>query len=425
MNLHDIPFVVIFILIACSAFFSGSETGLTAVSRAKIHKLKSEGSKRAGIVEKLHETKDQLIGAILLGNNLVNILASALATSIAIGYFGEEGVVYATIVMTALVLIFAEVLPKTYAFYNAEKVALNVAPILLFITRIFSPITKAVQVIVNWTMHSLGIKMVEGEEVLSGIETLRGSIELHHKEGDVEKYDRDMLDSILDLAETEIKDVMTHRTNMFSIEADKPPSEIINEILDSPHSRIPVWRDVSDNIMGILHVKDMLQELRSHEDDMDEINILKVANEPWYVPETRRLIDQLKEFRRRKSHLAIVVDEYGDVVGLVTLEDVLEEIVGQIQDEHDTEVPGIKKLNDGGYKIDAKTNIRVINRQLHWNLPDDDAATLAGLIIHEAETIPEVGEEFQFHGYIFQIVKRKRNQVTQVNVWKLPVPKEE
>lgn len=411
------PFLWIILLIIASAFFSGSETGLTAVSKAKIHKMKMNGNKRAETVSNLRQNKDRLIAALLLGNNVVNILASAIATSLAIKMFGDNGVFYATIAMTAALLIFGEVMPKTYAFQNAEKVAMLVAPVLKILIKILAPITDAVQIAVNGFMRAIGASK-KGVE-MSFADELRGAIDLNHQEGRVIKREKDMLRSILDLSDTEVGEVMVHRKHMTSIDINMPTKDFIAEVLNSNHTRIPIWKDTQDNIIGTLHVKDLLSALRSHKSNVESLDINSIINKPWFVPETTTLNNQLFQFRRKRSHMALVVNEYGDIIGLITLEDILEEIVGHIYDEHDTSTVGIKKLKTGGVSVKGNVTIRDLNRAMEWNLPDEEAATVAGLIVHESESIPETGEEFTFHGYFFKIEKKKNNQITRVVVKKL------
>ena len=406
------------ILLGCSAFFSSSETGLTAASRGKIHKLKMNGSKKAILVTRLRKNKDALIGTILLGNNAVNILASALATSLAIHIYGDAGIIYSTVIMTTLVLVFAEVLPKTYAFYNAEKISLNVAHILFILVRILSPVTNMVQLMVDFLMKLLGISK-KSSVTLSGAEELRGTIELHHSEGRVVKGERDMLGSILDLTQTEISQVMTHRKKMISVDIDQTPSRLISQILSKAHTRIPVWKDRQDNIIGILHTKSLLQLMHKSKVKIKTKDIMGLLSEPWFVPETNNLNNQLLQFRSKRTHMAIVVDEYGDLVGLVTLEDILEEIVGQIDDEYDiSSALKIRKRKGGSVEVDGEISIRDLNRQMDWSLPDDSATTIAGLIIHESETIPDIGQEFIFYGFTFKVLQRKDNQITKVSVKK-------
>lgn len=406
----------IVLLLLFSAFFSGSETALTAASRARMHRLAEEGNKRARTVLKLTEDRERLIGAILLGNNLVNILASALATSLFLALFGDAGVVYATLVMTAVVLIFAEVAPKTFAITNTDRVALAVSAPLRLITVLFGPVTAAVQFIVRHTFRVFGLNVDDLQQVLSAHEELRGAINLHHHEGSVVKIDRDMLGGILDLRDLEVSDIMVHRKNIVMIDAGQKNSEIISQALASPHTRIPLWRDEQENIVGILHAKDLLRALSGANWQPDTIDILSIAIKPWFVPDTTTLQDQLNAFLRQKTHFALVVDEYGALMGLITLEDILEEIVGDISDEHDIEVAGVRAQPDGSVVVNGSVPIRDLNRAFDWSLPDDEATTIAGLVIHEARTIPEVGQAFTFHDFRFEILRRHRNQIAQIRI---------
>lgn len=408
--------IVIIALLAISAFFSGSETALTAASRARLHKLAEVGSRRAKIAQRLTENRERLIGAILLGNNLVNILASALATSVFLVMFGNTGIVYATLVMTALVLIFAEVLPKTYAITNAERMSLAVAPLLNVLISLFAPVTAAIQFIVRHTLRLFGVDIENTREVLSAHEELRGAIDLHHHEGSVVKTDRDMLGGILDLQDLEVQEVMVHRKNMTMADASLPPQEIVDQILASPHTRIPLWKDNPENIIGIMHVKDLLRPLTATKGDISSLDILSIAAPPWFVPENTGLQDQLNAFLQRNSHFALVVDEYGALMGLITLEDILEEIVGEISDEHDIETPGLNIKRDGTVIAEGTVTIRDLNRTMEWSLPDEEATTIAGLVIHEAQTIPDVGQIFTFYNYKFEIIGRQRNQITALRI---------
>lgn len=406
----------IFLLLLFSAFFSGSETALTAASRARMHRLAEDGNKRARTVLRLTDDRERLIGAVLLGNNLVNILASALATSLFLALFGDAGVVYATLVMTAVVLIFAEVAPKTFAITNTDRVALAVAPVLRIVTVLFGPVTAAVQFIVRHSLRVFGINITDNQQVLSAHEELRGAINLHHHEGSVVKIDRDMLGGILDLHDLEVSDVMIHRKNIVMIDASLPNREIIGQMLSSPHTRQPLWRDDPENIVGSLHVKDVLRALADANWNPDAVDIEAVATKPWFVPDTTTLQDQLNAFLRRKTHFALVVDEYGALMGLITLEDILEEIVGDIRDEHDVEVAGVRMQPDGSVVVNGTVPIRDLNRAFDWSLPDEEATTVAGLVIHEARTIPEVGQTFTFHGFRFEVLRRQRNQITQLRI---------
>ena len=405
----------IFVLLLLSGFFSGSETALTAASRVRLHNEEREGNKRAALVNKIRDKKDKMIGALLLGNNLVNILASALATSVLIKLFGEAGVVYATLVMTLLVLIFAEVLPKTYAFHYSNEMSMRIAPIIRVVIYLFAPVTEAVTWIVRSFLRLFGVD-ISKVGAGSHLELLRGAIEMHEGQDEETNEQRAMLRSILDLADVEVQEIMVHRKNVAMIDIDSDPQDIVDQALDLPYTRIPLWRDNPDNIVGILHAKWLLRELKARDGDASKIDFAIIALEPWFVPETTDLYDQLQAFRTRREHFAVVVDEYGVFMGIVTLEDILEEIVGDIDDEHDENVSGVKREKDGAYLINGDVTIRDLNREFEWGLPDEDYATLAGLILHRSETVPKAGQRFSFYGFSFDVVRRQRNQITLIRV---------
>jgi Mg2+/Co2+ transporter CorB len=409
----------ILVLLLLSAFFSGSETALTAASRPRIQHLANRGNRRAKLVDRLIESRETLIGAILLGNNAVNILASALATSLMISLFGETGVVYATIAMTFLVFVFAEVLPKTYAIRHADRMALAVSPVVRVLVAVLSPLTNAVQWLVSGLLRMIGAGGPAGG-ALSAEDELRGMFDLQVREGRVRKNYRDMLRSILDLSEVEVGEIMTHRQTMVTVDADLPVTEVVAAVLDSPYTRVPVWRDSQDNIVGVLHAKGMLRAVRTHEGSLDSLDVAELAYEPWFVPETTSLAEQLAAFRARHEHFALVVDEYGALQGLVTLEDILEEIVGDIADEHDLPTEGVTRQRDGSTVVEGAVTIRDINRALECQLPDDEAATIAGLVLHKAERIPDVGQRFVFHGFEFEILGREKNRITSLRLTPRP-----
>ena len=405
------------VLLILSAFFSGSETALTAASRPLMHQMENNGNRRARIVNRLHQRKGRLIGAILLGNNLVNITASALATGSMIALFGEAGVLYATIVMTLLILIFSEILPKTYAFRYANRLALYVAPVVSAVVFLFAPVTRAIQLVLSALLKPFRIDFRADEEALgSGLEELRGAIELHARETGAIAHERAMLRSVLDLAEVQVGEIMIHRKSVTRIDIDQPDEDVVGEVLDSPFTRIPLWRGEPDNIVGVLHVKELLRAEMTRKSDLDALDVGALAAEPWFIPDTTLLLDQLQAFRARRSHFALVVDEYGSLMGIVTLEDILEEIVGDISDEHDIQVSGVRYAGDGSYVVDGNVTIRDLNREFEWGLPDEEAATAAGLVLHESRRIPEVGQTFLFHGLRFEILRRQRNQITALRV---------
>ena len=403
-------------LLLASAFFSGSETALTAASPAKMHALEQDGSRRARVVNYLLTVRERFIGAILLGNTLANVAASALATSLFLSLFGEQGVAYATVVMTVIVVLFAEVLPKTYAIVNADRVALVVAPAVRFVVALFAPVTNAIQFLVRHTLRLFGASISDEAEVLSAHEELRGTIELIHKEGGVVKLDRDMLGGVLDLRELTVSDIMVHRTKIDAIDAELPTEKIIDLALKSSHTRLPLWRGEREEIVGILHAKTLLRSLRDAKGDVSKLDIMKLATPPWFVPDTTTLKDQLNAFLKRKSHFAIVVDEYGEVMGLVTLEDIIEEIVGDITDEMDIASIAARPQTDGSIIVEGSVPLRDLNRLMDWELPDEEATTVAGLVLHEAQTIPDAGQAFTFHGFRFEVLRRQRNRLTSIRV---------
>lgn len=408
-------FIVLGLLVA-SAFFAASETALIAASRAKMHSLANEGNRRAQKVNHLREQMERVIGALLLGNNFVNILGSALATGAFVTLFGERGVLYATVVMTILVIIFGEVLPKTYAINSPDKAALAVAPLIAVLIKILYPITRVVQFIVNMTLRLFGFRADTELGHEESLMELRGAIDLHA--GQVEEISEagQMLHSILDLDAVPVSDIMVHRRQVKMIDVDMPADDIVRAVLSSPHTRLPLYREEPDNIIGILHAKDLLRAVQANDWQLKGLNIVDLAAAPWFVPESTSLLAQLQVFRDRREHFAIVVDEYGAFLGVVTLEDILEEIVGDISDEHDLTVEGVKKNADGTYDIDGTVTLRDLNREFSWRLPDEEASTLAGLVMHEARRIPEPGQIFVFHGFRFEILERHRNQIRLLRV---------
>ncbi len=414
-----IPIAIAFLLVL-SAFFSGSETALTAASRPRMHHLEKSGSQRARMVNRLREQQERLIGTVLLGNNLVNILASALATSLLIGWFGDAGVAYATVAMTLLVLIFAEVMPKTYAIANADRMALAVAPWLRPLVAALSPVSRAIQQVVRLILRLFRTEITGRTSEAAREEELRGAIALLSDTDADARREREMLRSILDLADVDVDEIMVHRKSVDMIDAELPPAQILERVVGSPYTRLPLYRDEPDNIIGVLHAKALLRAVQTHGGNVDAVDMESLAALPWFIPESTSLLRQLQAFRRRREHFAIVVDEYGALMGVVTLEDILEEIVGEISDEHDVPVAGVRAQRDGSMVVDGTVTIRDLNRQFEWTLPDEEAATIAGLVLHEARVIPEAGQVFEFHGFRFEILRRLRNQVTSLRLTRLP-----
>jgi Mg2+/Co2+ transporter CorB len=403
-------------LLALSAFFNLSETSLTAASRARMHTLAEDGNARAALVNRLLSQPERMIGTVLLGNTLVDTLAAALASMLAVDLVGEVGVVYATAIMALLIVIFAAVLPKTYAMAWSDEVALAIAPLMRATITLMSPFTRALAWIVKGILKLTPTDRDEAANILAAHEEIRGAIELQTKEGAVARGDADMLGGVLDLRSLQVLDLMVHRTKMETVNADDPPRTIIEEMLKSQYTRIPVWRGEPENIVGVLHTKDLLVALSKVGWDVSKLDIMSFAAPPWFVLDTASVKNQLNQFLKKKAQMALVVDEYGEVQGLLTLEDILEEIVGQIADEHDTAETAIRPQPDGTVNVDGTVAIRDLNRAMGWDLPDEEATSIAGLVIHEAQQIPEPGQAFTFYGYRFEILRKSRNKITALRV---------
>jgi len=407
------------IVAACvmmSAFFSGGETALTATSAAHMHALEKDGDPRAAIVTRLLGKRNRMIAALLFGNTLANIGASSVMTSVLVLLVGENGAVYATFIMTLLLLVFAEVLPKTLAINRPERFSLQIARAVDLFVSVFGPLLAGVEAIVRLMLRAAGVDLGLGRTALSPYDELMSAVDIMHEEGNVERSARDMFGGVLDLQVMHVSDVMVHRTKMRAIDADLPPQQIIREVLASPFTRMPLWRERPDNFIGVLHAKDLLRALDAAGGDEARLVIDEIMLAPWFTPEATTLQDQLEAFLKRKTHFAFVVDEYGEVMGLVTLEDILEEIVGDIRDEHDTALLGVRPQKDGSVLVDGAAPLRDLNRAMEWHLPDDEATTIAGLVIHEAGAIPEAGQVFRFHGFRFEVLRKMRNRISSLRV---------
>jgi Mg2+/Co2+ transporter CorB len=405
------------VLLTLSSLLSAAETSMTAASRGRMHQLERDGDRAARRVNRLISNQETMIGAILLSNNVINIGASALTTSVlSVVFPGALGALIATAVMTVLVVIFAEILPKTLAIARADDVARVLAVPTYWVVRLFGPLADGAQWVVRQTLRPFGIRLSMETDVLAAHEEIRGAVEYHHAEGLVESHDRQMLGGVLDLSEMDVSQVMVHRTNIALFDVELSPRELIALTLESAHTRVPLYKDDPENIVGVLHVKDLLQAIVETDGKIDKLDVEALVREPWFIPETTNLKDQLSAFLRAQNHFALVVDEYGVLQGLVTLEDILEEIVGEIEDEHDVAVRGVRPQLDGSVVVDGTVPIRDLNRAMNWDLPDDEAVSVAGLVIHEAQTIPDVHDRFTFHRHTFEVLARKGRQVTRLRV---------
>ncbi|WP_421704420.1 HlyC/CorC family transporter [Aliiroseovarius sp.] len=407
-------------LLVLSAFFSGSETALTAASRGKLRSRADKGEANAQRALDITEDNERLIGSVLLGNNLVNILAASLATALFTRLFGDSGVALATLVMTLLVLIFAEVLPKTYAITNPEVAAARVSAPIKVVILVLAPIVATVRTITRLMLRLFGVKTDPDSHILAVREEIAGAITLGHSEGAVEKEDRDRLLGALDLGDRVVEEIMLHRSGIEMIDAGQSAIEVLEQALASPHTRLPVFRNEPENIVGVIHAKDLSRAMYAAQAagrELMDFDVMEVAKEPYFIPETTTLDDQMRQFLHRHTHFALVVDEYGSLQGLITLEDILEEIVGEITDEFDTESePELTRSDDGHFLVDGAMTIRDLNRMTDWGLPDEEANTIAGLVIHEAQMIPNEGQVFSFHGFRFQVVSREGHRIAELKI---------
>ena len=407
--------VAIAVSLLVTAFFAGAETAFTAVSQPRMLELERQGDPHAGLVNALRSNRERMIGSLLTAQNLVAPLASVLTASLFLSWFGRGGEVYATIVLSVLLIVFCEVLPKTYALYAPDRTSLAIAPIIAAIVRVLAPLTAAVEWIVRHVFSLFGIR-TQHSMMATTEEELRGVISMHQGPWPEIEAERRMLSSILDLGDVKVGEVMTHRSATAMIDAAKSTPVILRQVLASPYSRLPVYRGNPDNIIGVLHAKDLLRTMSRGKGAAAQLDIDKLVTPAWYIPESTSLLDQLREFRRRRDHFALVVDEYGAFQGVVTLEDILEEIVGKMGDVPEQAQSSVRPSGDGSYVVGGDVTVRDLNRELGWDLPDDRAATVAGLVMHEARRIPEVRQTFAFHGFRFEILRKKNNRITALKV---------
>ena len=408
---------IIFGLVILSAFFSGSETSLTAASKARMHALQKSGNKQASNYEKIFNDKERLICTILLANNLVNILASSIATTILLKFFETDGIAYTTIIMTFMILLFGELLPKTIALSNADKIALKISGFFKVLMVIFYPITGFLNSIVSVLIKKLNINSKNLESTIEdeNDQELRGAIDLHGDESS-NNNEKEMLKSILDLEEVTVDSIMIPRKNTFSLPFNIKYNELLIKLKNSPHSRIPIWKGNPENIIGVFHIRKLLSDQPKSE---SSFNLSEYSQKPWFIPESTTLASQLMEFKKRKEHFSIVVDEYGEFLGIVTLEDILEEIVGDIDDELDkkkSSIIGVKQEKENVFMVKGTVSIRDLNRELGWDLPDKNFSTIAGLILYESRTIPKIGQIFSFYNFNFEILDKRYNQILLLKI---------
>ncbi len=407
--------LLLIILVILSGFLSGSETAITATSKARILYKKKKGSKRAGYVLELLDKKDNVISTLLLSNNLVNILASSLATAFFYDLFGVEGIFYATLIMTVVIVIFAEVLPKTYAINRPNRTALIISPIIYYLNKFLFIFVFVINLIVRLIFrkndNDIKNKDLQSEEELKGV------IDLYKTSNPDYEQEKDMLQSILQLNDITVEEIFTHRKNIYSIDSSLKTSEIIQKINNSRYTRIPFWKDNPENIIGLLNVRTLNIDLKNH-NESKEIIFDKISN-PWFIPETTNLLEQLVEFKKRKEHLAFVVDEFGELLGLITLEDIIEEIVGEIVDEIDIPENDFKLNNNGKMVINGEKNIRDLYKSFDLDPPEVEASTIAGYILDMSKKIPSYGELFKDNYFTYKILSHSKKQISKIEISKI------
>ncbi|UFS64746.1 CNNM domain-containing protein [Paracoccus denitrificans] len=429
---HDPAFwpiiAAILLLLALSAFFSGAETALGAASRSKLRARADKGDQRAAEALEARENSENLNGAILVGNNLVKLLATSLAAALGLRISGWGGMALAVLVLALLLLVLAEVLPRSLARLAPEEMAGRIARPLGVLARILAPVVWAVRLIARGLLAPLGIRAGGTGPVFSVQDEIADALAVAQSSGAVQKEERDLLMGALDLGERSVEEIMLHRSNIEMIDAGLSADAVLDLVLKSPHTRLPVYRGERENVVGVIHAKDLLRGVRRAMQEggpeaLRGFDVLSIAMPPYFVPDTTPLDEQMQEFMKRRTHFALVVDEYGSLRGLITLEDILEEIVGEITDEHDMDAAQTLVPNaQGDYLVDGAMTIRDLNRALDWTLPDDEANTVAGLVIHMAQSIPSAGQVFSFHGYRFEVLSRRENRITRLRIRPLELP---
>jgi CBS domain containing-hemolysin-like protein len=417
--------LAVVLLLIANAFFVAAEFALVKVRSIRLEALAVAGSGRARLATRILKHLEAYLAACQLGITMASLglgwvgepavaaLLEPLFRAIGLSEALLHTVAFLTgfLIFSSLHIVIGEQVPKTLAIRQPEPISVWVAVPLHAFFLLCWPLNWALNAASRACLRALGVAEAADHEVFSGAE-LRQLIGVSRQVGEVRKQEHDMLGAVFDLEKLEVGEVMTHRRNIVSLNADAPVEEIVQQVLAAPYTRYPIWRGDPDTITGVLHAKDVLASVQRAGARLSNAELRRLATPPWFVPDTTSLLHQLLAFRQRRAHLAFVVDEYGALMGLVTLEDILEEIVGDIVDEKDVEVSGVQQESDGSLVVEGRVTVRDLNRQFDWNLPDDEATTVAGLLIYEARRIPEVGENFLFHGFRFEVLRRQRHQIT-------------
>ena len=410
--------LLIIVLIIISAFLSGSETAITAVSKARIISKIKQGAKKAEYAKKIIETKENVITALLLSNNLVNVLASSLATAFFYNLFGVSGIFYATLLMTIMLVIFAEVLPKTYSINKPTRTAIIISPLIYYLTRILHPFVLMIKSVVNIFIKKI-IKSNEKIRDQQSEEELLGVIDLYKTSNPDSEHEKEMLQSILNLNDTTVEEVFTHRKNIYSIDINLNFQKIIDLINNSKFTRIPFWENNPENIIGIIDKRTLNIGIDSSENKKDKKIILSFLKKPWFIPETTNLLDQLVSFKKKREHLSFVVDEYGELLGLITLEDIIEEIVGEIVDELDSPISTFGFNNEGKIISDGSINIKDLYKEFNLELKETEAITLGGYVMNIAKRIPLYGEIVRDDFFEYKVLSHSRKQILRLEISKI------
>jgi CBS domain containing-hemolysin-like protein len=416
-------------LLFANGFYVASEFALVKTKRYRMDIMAEQGRVGAKLTQEILNNVEAYLACCQLGITMA---------SLGLGWVGEptvaailepifhplgmpEQAVHLTafiigfLVFSSLHIVVGEQVPKTLAIREPEPVSLWIAYPLWISFVAFYPLNWLLNSASRSILRMIGVRESTYQDILT-YDEIEGLVEASAEHGEVEQRHAEFIHNLFQFSELDVVDVMIHRTNMRSLDGNSPPETIIAEALASPFTRLPVWVDEPENIVGIIHVKDLWRAIQAAGGDTSAIDVKAIATKPWFVPDTTPLTDQLNAFLKRKAHFALVVDEYGEVQGLVTLEDIIEEIIGDIADEHDVELQGVRPQPDGSVNVDGSVAIRDINRAMSWDLPDEEATTVAGLVIHEARIIPEAGQAFTFHGFRFQVLRKNRNRITALRI---------
>jgi len=416
MEFLDIVLIlIIIILILISGFLSGSETAITATSKARIILKNKKGGKKAQYAFKIINNKDGVISSLLLSNNLVNILASSLATAFFYDLFGVTGIFYSTLLMTFLLVIFAEVLPKTYAINKPTRTTLRIGSFIYYLNKLLLPFVFIINKIVVSIIGNNKIEDAKASDEQSE-EELQGVIDLYKTSNPDSGQEKEMLQSILTLNDTTVEEIFTHRKNIYSVDQNLSLDEIIKKINKSRYTRIPFWEKNPENIIGLLNIRNLNIDIKNY--DNDKKIILDKINKPWFIPSSTNLLDQLLEFKKRREHLAFVIDEYGELLGLISLEDIIEEIVGDIVDEIDAPEKKFLINSQGKIIADGNQNIKDLYKKFNLDLPDSESSTIAGYVMDIAKKIPLYGEVIQDKNFIYKITSHSRKQILRLEISK-------